>query len=220
MIGLPKATEFNKRIPKQKFYENINVSSALKRIFIDQIKTIYWRNKISVTTLNISEGKNVKEIEVLEIKLETTKLDERVLKQIDKEIHYHILFMLEYENKYQAWIGYKEATVSGNNAFKVNNYYHTEWMNEELLPLKVEGLNIDMVYESFVRQIAGESLNVKSLGESLRDSVARNEEIQQLQKQITVLKVKMRKEKQLNKQMQLNTEIKKLERELEKLING
>ena len=220
MIGLPKSTEFNKRIPKQKFYENINVSSALKRIFIDQIKTIYWRNKISITTLNIYEGKNVKEIEVIEIKLETTKLDERVLKQIDKEIHYHILFILEYENKYQAWIGYKEATVSGNNAFKVNNYYHTEWMNEELLPLKVEGLNIDMVYESFVRQIAGESLNVKSLGESLKDSVARNEEIQQLQKQITVLKVKMRKEKQLNKQMQLNTEIKKLERELEKLING
>ena len=94
MIGLPKSTEFNKRIPKQKFYENINVSSALKRIFIDQIKTIYWRNKISVTTLNISEGKNVKEIEVLEIKLETTKLDERVLKQIDKETRHITMFYI------------------------------------------------------------------------------------------------------------------------------
>ena len=26
MLGLPKTTEFNKRIPKQKFYENINVT--------------------------------------------------------------------------------------------------------------------------------------------------------------------------------------------------
>ena len=28
MIGLPKTTEFNKRIPKQKFYEKINISPA------------------------------------------------------------------------------------------------------------------------------------------------------------------------------------------------
>ena len=32
MIGLPKTTEFNKRIPKQKFYENIDISPALKKI--------------------------------------------------------------------------------------------------------------------------------------------------------------------------------------------
>ena len=30
MIGLPKTTEFNKRIPKQKFYENMDISPALK----------------------------------------------------------------------------------------------------------------------------------------------------------------------------------------------
>lgn len=220
MFGLPKSTEFNRRIPKQKFYENITVSPVLKRIFVDKIKTIYWRNKIAVTTLNLAEGTDVAEIEVFEIKLETPVLDESVLRQIDKEIPYHILYILEYENKYQAWIGYKEATVSSNNAFKVNGYYYTEWMDEELLPLKVEGLTIDAVYENFVRQIAGESLKVKSLGESLKDSVARNEEKQQLQKQITVLQAKMRKEKQLNKQMQMNTEIKRLKKELEELRNG
>ena len=29
MLGLPKSTEFNRRIPKQKFYENLTISSAL-----------------------------------------------------------------------------------------------------------------------------------------------------------------------------------------------
>lgn len=48
MLGLLKPTEFGKRIPKQKFYENITVSPALKRVFIEQVKTIYWRNKIAV----------------------------------------------------------------------------------------------------------------------------------------------------------------------------
>ena len=35
MLGLPKTTEFNKRIPKQKFNENMDISPTLKKIFID-----------------------------------------------------------------------------------------------------------------------------------------------------------------------------------------
>lgn len=45
MLGLPKSTEFNKRIPKQKFYDNLTVSPTLKRSFVDQIRMIYWANK-------------------------------------------------------------------------------------------------------------------------------------------------------------------------------
>ncbi|WP_223227464.1 DUF4391 domain-containing protein [Campylobacter concisus] len=30
-IELPKSTEFNKKIPKQKFYENLEISPALKK---------------------------------------------------------------------------------------------------------------------------------------------------------------------------------------------
>ena len=41
MLGFPKTTDFNKRIPKEKFYENLNVTPALKKSFVDQIKVIY-----------------------------------------------------------------------------------------------------------------------------------------------------------------------------------
>lgn len=92
MLGLPKTTEFNKRIPKQKFYENINVTPALRRIFIDQIKSIYWRNKIAPSTINLEAGNDVTEIEVFEVKLNHVPLDISVLRQMDKEIPYHIIF--------------------------------------------------------------------------------------------------------------------------------
>ena len=62
MLGLPKATEFNKRIPKQKFYENINVTTAMRRVFFEQINTIYWKNKIAPSTLNLEAGATVEEI--------------------------------------------------------------------------------------------------------------------------------------------------------------
>lgn len=211
MLGLPKTTEFNKRIPKQKFYENLDVSPALKKVFVDQVKTIYWRNKIATTTVNLSPGSNVTEIEVFEVKLSSQMLDEGMLRQMDKEIPYHILFILEYQNQYQAWIGYKEATASGTAAFKVNKYYHTDWLDEEELPVKLEGLDIDTVYENFVRQIAGDALQAEKQ-ESLKESVDRDNRQQELQKQITSLQQKVRKEKQLNKQVQQNAELKKLKK--------
>ena len=214
MIELPKSTEFNRRIPKQKFYENLTVSPALKRIFIDQIKVIYWRNKIATTTLNLAAGETVTEIEIFEIKLNEKKLDESVLRQIDKEIPYHIVFLLEYDGRYQAWTAYKEAAISGNNAFKVGNYYHTEWLEESGLPLKIDGLNIDKVYENFVRQIAGDALQTEKQ-ESLKESIDRDNRRQEIQKQIVTLQKKICKEKQFNKQVQLNTELKKLRRELD-----
>lgn len=217
MIGLPKTTEFNKRIPKQKFYENMDISPALKKIFVEQVRIIYWKNKIAASTTNLAAGTDVTELEVFEVRLSSPVLDDSLLRQIDKEIPYHILFLLEYQGKYQAWIGYKEAVASGNKAFKVNGYYHTEWLAEDELPLKLEGLNVDAVYENFVRQIAGNKLKTEAAGESLKESVARDEQKQALQKQIATLQVKIRKEKQLNKQMQMNTELKKLKKELEVL---
>ncbi len=216
MIELPKSTEFNRRIPKQKFYENLTVSPALKRIFIDQIKVIYWRNKIAPTTMNLAAGETVTEIELFEIKLNEPKLDESVLRQIDKEIPYHIVFLLEYEGKYQAWTAYKEAAISGNNAFKVGNYYHTDWLEESELPLKVDGLNVDIVYENFVRQIAGDVLQTEKQ-ESLKNSVERDNQRQELRKQLAALQKKIRKEKQLNRQIELNVELKKLRKQVEEL---
>ncbi len=216
MLGLPKSTEFNRRIPKQKFYENLTVSPALKRIFVEQIRVIWWRNKIAPSTMNLAAGETVTEIEVLEVCLSTPQLDEAVLRQIDKEIPYHILFLLEYEGKYQAWTAYKEAAGSGTNAFRVDSYYHTDWMEESALLLKLDGLNTDRVYENFVRQIAGETLT-SGAGETLKESVERDKRRQELQKQITALQVKVRRERQLNKQVQLNTELKRLKKELEEL---
>ena len=174
MLGLPKSTEFNRRIPKQKFYENITVSPALKRVFVEQIKVIWWRNKIAATTMNLAAGETVTEIEVFEVCLSAPQLDEAVLRQIDKEIPYHILFLLEYEGKYQAWTAYKEAAGSGTSAFKVGRYYHTDWMEQSALPLKLDGLN-------------------------------------------AALQVKVRREKQLNKQVELNGQLKLLKKELEDL---
>ena len=135
--------------------------------------------------------------------------------KVDWEIPYHILFILTCDGKAQAWIGYKEAAASGSNAFKVSRYYHTDWMPEDELTLSIDGLNMDAVYESLVRQIAGDTLQSDS-GESLKESVARDEKRKQLEKQIAALEGRMRKEKQLNRRMEMNAKLKRLRKDMEK----
>lgn len=212
MLGLPKSTEFNNRIPKQKFYENLSVTPAIKTAFTEQIKIIYWRNKLAATTLNLAPGKLVTEIEVFEIRLTSPDLDEDILRLIDREIPYHILFLLEYDGKYQAAMGYKEAASSSKAAFKVERYYRTEWLTEEL-PLHLEGLTIDAVYENFIRQIAGDRLTSNE-NTTLKESVEQQKQREQIEKQIAALETKMKKEKQLNRKMELKAEIKRLKNEV------
>lgn len=217
LLELLKSTEFNKRIPKQKFYDNIPVSPAIKRSFVEQIKVIYWRNKIATTTVNLAVGKNVTELEVFEIKLNSPYFDEAILREIDKQIPYHILYLMEYNGKYQMWICYKELSSSGSNAFKVDSYYHTDWLEADDMDLKLEGLDLDTVYENIVRQIAGDTLSRTDEGEDIKDSIKRSQEIEKINKQIKSLENKLRREKQFNRQMEINAEIKKLKRELEGL---
>ena len=127
---------------------------------------------------------------------------------------YHIIFILEYEGRYKAAAGYKEAAASGAPPFKVSRYYYTGWTDgEESLQQRLEGLTMDAAYENFVRQIAGEALAAND-GETLKESVERQKQAEQLRKKIAALESKMRKERQLNRQMEMNAELKKLRTQL------
>ena len=230
-FNLPESTTFNRRVPKQKFYENCTVSAALKRSFVDEITAIWWRNKLAGTTLNLAKGAVVTEIEVFEIELSNGHLNEEVLLQMDRMIPYHLLFVLTFENRAQAWIGYKEASATGANAFKVSRYYHTDWMPREVLRFSLAGLTLDEVYENLVRNIHAVSQPVQTGRDGLRAvreagtawredlpiaaNIARDAARARLEKQIAALEAKMRKEKQLNRKMELNAELKRLSKELE-----
>ena len=208
MIALPQSTEYGKRIPKQKFYENLTITPDLKRCFVDQIKTIIWRNKIAAATANIEQGKTVTELEVFEIQLAGQELNPGVMQLIDKQIPYHILFILTHEGKAQAWIGYKEAALTGNNAFKVTAYYHTEWIDAEQLSLRMEGYSTDAVYESFIRQIGGEQ--IADQDKPIAEAVALAERRKKMQREIAALQKKVDNEKQFNRRVEMNEMLRKL----------
>lgn len=212
MTSLPSSTLFRKRIPKQTFYEKLTLASEVKRAFAEQINTIIWSNKISPETINLAPSETVQEIQVFTIRLNQASLDARILPLIDKQIPYHIVFVLEYSNRQQAWVCYKEASLAGSNAFQVGTYYHTDWMNSGELSLRIEGLSMEAAYEGFVRQIAGDRLAGSG---RLKEDVERAQLRQKLEKQIAALEKRIANEKQFNRQVELNGELKQLRTELE-----
>ena len=216
MFQLPASTEFKRRIPKQTFYAKLTLAPEVKRAFAEQINTITWSNKISPETINLARSETVQEIQVFTIRLNQATLDARILQLIDKQIPYHIVFVLEYSNRQQAWVCYKEASLAGSNAFQVGVYYHTDWVNADELSLRIEGLSMEAAYEGFVRQIAGKRLMG---GGRLKEDVERAKKRQQLEKQIAALEKRIANEKQFNRQVELNGELKDYMKELE-LLNG
>ena len=204
----PKSTEFNKRIPKTKFYEHIELGRKIKDSFVQDIDSIIWANKIAPSTVNIAAGEKVTEIQVFRIILKQSDFNKDVLKTIDEQIPYHILFVVCYRDKEQAWIGYKEQSGSESRAFKVDNYYHTAWQMPEDLSLTIDGLNMDAVYDNFVKQVAAVNAPVPWTEDlSTKENTAIIEEKKKLQKQIEKLERQLRKETQPRKKFELHQKL-------------
>lgn len=79
-------------------------------------------------------------------------------------------------------------------------------MRPKYLSMNLTALN----RESIVRQIAGDDIDA-SLGENLKQAIEQTQQRKKLEKQIAQLKAKMKKEKQLGRQMELRREIMKPE---------
>lgn len=201
-----------RQIAKKRFLQELSLGSPARRSLDDDVHAIYWTASLKEASLHLPPGKEVTEIEVFTLALRQPRIDEALLTAIDRVIPYHILYLLTYEERTQAWISYKE-TAQANEAFRVEKYYHTDWQAAEELPLALRGTSLDEVYENLVRAIAGERLRLQ--GGSLRTAVQEDEQRAAIEKEIAALTKKRNREKQLNRKMELNARIKKLRRALQ-----
>ncbi len=113
--------------------------------------------------MNLGAGQTVAEIEVFHIRLTGQELDKRTLELMDRQIPYHILFVLERpDGQMQLRISYKEAAQSSDNAFRLRQSYATEFAPPESLTLPLDALDMDSLYASVVRAIAGDALSPQS----------------------------------------------------------
>ena len=186
MLGLPRSTQVNRRVAKEKLYQNATLAPQTREMIKDQIDSVFWRNKLADSTMAISAGETVAEIQIFEIQLRQRELDKRVLPAIAKAIPYKILFILVFGDEAQVWI---EAS---------GTFYNTDWQPLGGFMLKFDGLNLDAVYENLARQISGGRLGTDG---DIEEAVDRDKHRQRLERDIVDLEKKLLREKQFNKQV-------------------
>ena len=202
MLGLPRSTEVNRRVAKEKLYANATPTARVRDAIKDRIESVVWRNKLAAGTIGVAAGETVKELQVFEVQLRQRELDARVLPTIAQAIPYKILFVLTFGDEAQAWM---EASGA---------FYNTDWVSRDGFTLKFEGLNLDAVYENLARQIAGGRLGTTG---DIAEAVDRDTRRRTLEREIAILEKKILREKQFNRQVELNGELKRRKQELEAL---
>lgn len=204
MLGLPKATELSKQLPKNAIYAKFQMNTADKAKIDADISRITIVNEVTPAKVNIADGEQVKSFFVLLVALKKKDFEDKTIITISKLIPQNMLLVLE----------------CGGEA-KLATYHtklmQTDWKRKEELSVELKGLNMDAVWENIIVQIGGIKLDQ---GNTLDEQIAVDEQRMKIQKEIDRLTKLAKNEKQPKKKFELAQQINKLKKELEDVTNG
>lgn len=215
----PKQSKFSRIVAKNKIYEHAKPGKKVQDNFISQVARIVWQYKLAPKTTNLAETKTVKEVEIFEVALKTQDFDINILKAIDKTIVHPIIFHLTCNGKVKVIATYKRPNEADKSKWVVaDQYFSTEWLAEgtEARPLPVT-LNLASLYEEILKKLLPIKGNKE---ETLVEQVERTEALVSKEKEYTKLEARTNKEKQFNRRVEMNTQLRELNIELEELKHG
>lgn len=202
MLILPKSTEIKVIVSKQKIKKMLYQKDSFKT-FDNEVSKCYIVNEISESTTNVSAGKDVKAIYIMQFILKGDNFTYKLIEYFSKNTSQNIIFILDYEGSYRVAV-YKEKVL------------YSDKLSEDII-LNIKGLDLSKVWDNLIIDI----FNIKvECGKTLKEQVQKNSAYEALALKVERLNNKMGKEKQPLKKRELFEEYKRLKKELEQLKNG
>lgn len=214
----PKAAAFGRVVPKTRIYEHAGANTALKDLFVTQVDQIAWKFKLAPETINLAATRAVSEIQVFGVSLRTNKLDDEVLRAIDRAIPFPLIFELTWSGKRRAVAAFKRPSEADAAKWVVSEYFATDWAVDDATrqPLPV-ALNLGGLYDAILTAMMPSS---KAAGEDIQTHVARMEAIRAKTREVDRIKARLAREKQFNKRVAINAELRVARQALERLSTG
>ena len=210
-LKFPVSTKVGKPVPKNAFYKHLEVNAKIKQHFVDDVVGINWLYKFAPSTLNVADGTKVHEIVIFSAGLKSKDCPDDVFLFIDQNMPRHVIFILEYESKYKLLLNYKEWKDEKAGQFKIVKTFSTEWLTSDKISLSIEGQTMDAIYEVMAGQVSG---FVTTKSEDTKRLVELEALITKGKKEVEALQKKIRNERQLNRQMELNGEARSLKKQI------
>ncbi len=218
----PKAAAFGRVVPKSRIYEHAGVGAALRNLFVIQVDQIVWKYKLAPETMNLTATKAVSEIQVFGISLRNGKLDEEVLRTIDRAIPFPLIFELSWMGRRKAVAAFKRPSDADTTKWVVSGYFETDWAPDAAArqPLPV-ALNLGSLYDALITALMPKvTTEAEQTGEDIQMRVARMEAIRAKTREVDRINARLAREKQFNKRVAINAELRAARQELERLSGG
>jgi len=214
----PEAGRVDRIIPKERLYAEGDVTAPVRQRFVEQVQRIRWAYKLGEESVRLKPTDAFAEIQVFEIELKGSNLDDTVLAAIDRSIPSPIVFELRRDDG--LWLEQAMAAAFkrlGPRKPKISEYFRTGWIGADAdrspLPpaLDIEGLYAQLLGSLFPHPIRP--------GENLSEGIDRMTSVRRLERQISALDKRVRLEPQFNRKVELRRDLRALQAELDGLTN-
>ncbi len=204
LFNYPPRATVGHPLHKSKIYRHARPPQLIQNLFIDQIQQITWSHKLAPETINLPARRPTQEIQIFRVLLKAPELDARVLETIDKAIAHPILFELEFDNRIKPIAALKRPSEANAGQQVVEHYFSGGWLsaNSQRNKLPV-ALDLHGLYLELLRA----HLPIKARpGESLQEQIVR-------------LEARLNRERQFNRKVALNGELRELREKLTALLS-
>lgn len=204
MIELPSTTMIGRRMPKERFYEQLKLTGRQRESFVRLINSITIENSIKPSTMKIADGQNVHEIFLLEITLKGETLPSVAIETIAKANPHKILFLCSYGDE-EAYAVYRQGKV-----------WATKWLKSDEARLVLRGGNLDSLWDSLCSQVIFGSADIRDVDGEIK----KRQEAKTLDEEIAKLERAHGKERQIGKRNALFEKLQRARREKDALMKG
>jgi len=232
LFKLPKTTIVDRRLEKKKIYEQANTTSAQRRLISDAIERIRVVASINPKTMNIpaveSDTHRVSQIPIFWIEMREPKQTLKVTALIHRLIDHPLILLCSDEKGNTLFSSAtKRINQSDTRCLTVEYLYETEWYESDLPEAFAEKLsvakhpleNLQKLYESYCNLFVSqksEALTGGTASEELSLDEQREliDRLQVADKELGATINKAKREKQNQKQIELNKQIRTLRKEI------
>lgn len=215
LFDFPPQAQVGRVLPKSKVYQHGRIGAALRERFVRQVEQITWQYKLAPETINLPARAGIEEIEIFDIALKTDALDEDILRAIDRAIPLPIFFRLQHGQRTRMAAAYKRPSAAEAGKWVIDGYFSSDWLPATAArrPLPV-ALDLHGLYEQLLRSLLPQPARP---GESLPEQLERLNRLRSRQNDYGKLEIRLHREKQFNRKVALNAQLRELKAEIDRL---
>lgn len=238
-LGLPESTRLGVRIFKKQLLEQAEFSVADRKLVNEHVDTIEWRYALKPASTGLArfedDTREYLEIAVLHVRLKEGKHLSRLGELIQRTIPYPLLLVFEVEAPIRLALNLADKRINRADSSKltVERYFDTGWLDmantaeveaaflADFRASSFMATNLYEFYRAMLRRVTALTAArlcggyvLAASPEKAEAQYAASQQLANLKQLLLHLHKQAQKEKQISKRVELNLQIKSIERDI------